>query len=408
MTDTPGWVPPSSSGSDPEGAPAAAPAPDGPSDSTIPGPAAPPPLPHEATYGAPYATTPVPPTAPSGRGPQTGWGPQPVWGPQPGWGQPTWGAPPSPKPGIIPLRPLGVGEILDGAISTVRRHWRTVLGISLVVAVLEQTVQTLLQWWEPTGPANALTTVSGALFGVVAVLVLTALLTMVVSKAVLGEPVSLAIAWRAARPQLTRLLGLTVLLGLIIGGIVLGGFVPLIVLLAVKSPTALSLGVGLPCALAGLLAGLWTAVRLSLATPALMLEKQGVRAALGRSRRLVRGSWWRILGISLLGLVITEVLAGIIGLPFTIAAAVLNSSAFTAFGADPGQGLPLGFLVIIGIGAVIGGTVTFPIQAAVNVLLYVDQRIRREALDLELARAAGLPEYGGTGWAGQPAPPAGI
>ncbi len=27
-------------------------------------------------------------------------------------------------------------------------------------------------------------------------------------------------------------------------------------------------------------------------------------------------------------------------------------------------------------------------------LLYIDQRIRREALDLDLARAAGVPEHG--------------
>ena len=37
--------------------------------------------------------------------------------------------------------------------------------------------------------------------------------------------------------------------------------------------------------------------------------------------------------------------------------------------------------------------ITFPITAGVTVLLYIDQRIRREALDLELARAAGVPGF---------------
>jgi hypothetical protein len=37
--------------------------------------------------------------------------------------------------------------------------------------------------------------------------------------------------------------------------------------------------------------------------------------------------------------------------------------------------------------------ITFPITAGVTVLLYIDQRIRREALDLDLARAAGVPGY---------------
>lgn len=70
-----------------------------------------------------------------------------MWGsPAPaGWQQPHWGAPPSPKPGVIPLRPLGVGEILDGAVSTMRAHWRTVLTISFAVSLLTQGAMLLLQ-----------------------------------------------------------------------------------------------------------------------------------------------------------------------------------------------------------------------------------------------------------------------
>ena len=41
----------------------------------------------------------------------------------------------------------------------------------------------------------------------------------------------------------------------------------------------------------------------------------------------------------------------------------------------------------------IASAITYPIAAGVSVLLYIDQRIRREALDLELARAAGVPGY---------------
>ncbi|CAM5588344.1 Glycerophosphoryl diester phosphodiesterase membrane domain-containing protein OS=Streptomyces microflavus OX=1919 GN=Smic_29140 PE=4 SV=1 [Streptomyces microflavus] len=38
-------------------------------------------------------------------------------------------------------------------------------------------------------------------------------------------------------------------------------------------------------------------------------------------------------------------------------------------------------------------TLVYPFLAGVMALLYVDQRIRREALDLDLARAAGLPGH---------------
>jgi len=46
---------------------------------------------------------------------------------------------------VIPLRPLGVGEILDGAVSTMRTYWRTVLGISLTVAVVTEIAIVLFQ-----------------------------------------------------------------------------------------------------------------------------------------------------------------------------------------------------------------------------------------------------------------------
>ncbi len=137
---------------------------------------------------------------------------------------------------MIPLRPLGVGEILDGAVSTMRTHWRTVLGISLAVAVLTETLVILLQKLVLNDSATADTlndpnaslsevsrTLGGVLVssGVVSIIALlgtiiaTALLTTVTSRAVLGRAVTTAEAWRDARPQLLRLLGLTLLLPLI-------------------------------------------------------------------------------------------------------------------------------------------------------------------------------------------------
>lgn len=73
---------------------------------------------------------------PGGHGNPGGYG---AWGG--GWG----GPPPAAKPGVIPLRPLGVGEILDGAVSTMRTYWRTVLGISLTVAAITQLCVLLLR-----------------------------------------------------------------------------------------------------------------------------------------------------------------------------------------------------------------------------------------------------------------------
>ncbi len=378
--------------------------------------------------GPPPGQVPTPPP-PGGWGgqPPGGWGwpgQQQGWGGQPqGWGawQPQLLAA---KPGVIPLRPLGIGEILDGAVSMARAHWRTVLAIALGVAVVTQLISTVaMRIWlsdssglaalednpEPTD--EELRTALGdlfAFFSVATVITLlgtalaTAMLTIVVSRAVLGRSVTIAEAWQDSRSRLLRLLGLVVL-------------VPLVAALAVAVPTLLAALVGgFALAVLGVLGGIvlavWLWVRFSLATPALMLERQGVKDAMRRSWKLVGGAWWRVFGIQLLILVLLTIVAGIIEFPVSIVAGIAAGQGADSFFEGSVDELTWTYLVISGIGAVISSTITLPISAGVTALLYIDQRIRREALDLELARAAGLdsptaPGPGGSGYPGHPGQP---
>jgi hypothetical protein len=313
------------------------------------------------------------------------------------------------KPGVIPLRPLGVGEILDGAVSTLRAHWRTILGVTVTVAVVSQVANILVdRYLLPEVPAvdpdatpeealeQSLDSMQASLVGLgptllimlIGTLLSTALLTVVISRSVLGRPVTLAEAWREARPRLPHLLGLTLLLPL--GSIV--------IMTVGVLPGALIGGAGVLLSVLGGLAAIgviiWLGIRFSLASPALVLERQGVIASLRRSAKLVQGTWWRIFGITLLTLLLVFIMNLVIVLPFTILAFAVDGTALSELftGAAPNFGW--GFLVIASIGSVIASSITYPITAGVTVLLYVDQRIRREALDLELARAAGLPGYG--------------
>ncbi|WP_406199049.1 hypothetical protein OH807_15945 [Kitasatospora sp. NBC_01560] len=389
MTDTPGWASPSSSEQPRDEArpPADAPA-------AVPGQSAPP-------QGAPTA----PPAWGTGHG-----GPQ-YGGPQPGGphGQPGpygWGVPVSPKPGIIPLRPLGLGEMLDGAVSTIRKHWRATLGLSLGVAVVQQGAVLTAQF-AVNGDTGEFTPVVSALISLPVALLLgvvaAALLTMVVSRAILGQAASVRDAWRDARPRLLQLVGLTLLTGLIGAGIVLLGFAPLIGYLLSGADEPVIAALLVVVGLLSIPVAFWIWIQLSLAAPALMLEKQGILTALSRSRRLVRGSWWRIFGINILSQVLAGIVAGIISVPFTVVGLVLG---FNEISDQIGSGetaatLPAITLIFNAIAGVLSSTVTIPFTATIGVLLYVDQRIRREALDIELARAAGLPEYGGAGWDGR-------
>ncbi|MGG2462652.1 DUF7544 domain-containing protein [Streptomyces sp. RGM 3693] len=432
MNNSPGWASPGSSPSDEPGRgtseqPTQPPAPDDRPDASQQ-----PPPPNWSSNQPPAGQWTAPAGIPGQSGPDTqgggdrtrassgsapgGWatppgpGNQGAWGSGPGWG----GMPPAAKPGVIPLRPLGVGEILDGAIATMRAHWRTVLGISLVVALVSQTAITLVTGlWLPganhqlgpdDGSAPPLRHVLGeladsltgsaitTLIGLLATIIATGMLTMIISRAVLGRSVTAGEAWSDARGQLPRLLGLLGLLPLIITAIFAAAVAPGLII-----TSSGSLDLGLLLVLLGVLAAtvvsIWLWVRYSLASPALMLEKQGVVASMRRSAKLVRGSWWRVLGIQLLAYLLIAIVEFIIQIPATFIAFLIGGENLMdwANGTSDSTGWP--FLIVLGLGAVISSAVTFPISAGVTALLYVDQRIRREALDLELARAAGLPGY---------------
>ncbi|MFC5217560.1 glycerophosphoryl diester phosphodiesterase membrane domain-containing protein [Streptomyces coerulescens] len=436
MKDTPGWASPGSAPSDGQEPGASGPAEpaDRPDPTQQPGAdpqgsgpkwskEQPPPGEWSAPTGAPAPgqTPPPPPPGP-------GWGAPPAGPGGPGGGHPgygpggygAWGGgwggpPPAAKPGVIPLRPLGVGEILDGAVSTMRTYWRTVLGISLTVAIVTEILVILLQGFvlndrtstealnDPSASLDELTRAMGDamlsssvifLISMIGAIVATALLTTVTSRAVLGKSVTTREAWRDARPQVPRLFGLLFLLLLMTFGVVFAGALPGILVAATGSSGA---GVALTVlgVIGGFVVALWLWFRFSLASPALMLEKQGIVKALSRSAKLVRGSWWRVFGIQLLATIIANIVAAIVVIPFAFLAAALSGDAGANI-LDGTTDLGWTFLIVSGIGSVIGSMITFPITAGVTVLLYIDQRIRREALDLELARAAGVQNYGTT------------
>jgi hypothetical protein len=336
-----------------------------------------------------------PPQGPSAAPAPGGWGPAPGWG----GGQPAWAAPAPPKPGVIPLRPLGVGEILDGAISAIRRDPRLMLGVSALIVIVSTLLQSSITWLllkdsgavltQPTGTVTddqIFDLLGGSIvtFGiattitVLAQVILTGILTFSVSKAVLGERPRAAEAWQATRRRLAALLGLTLLVFLIVGLAALLPVVPGVVALVLGAEVAgvLLLVVGVPLALVLALAA---AVLTWFAAPVVMLERQPVLAALRRSAKLVRANLWRVIGLWLLLQLLVAVFGGILSGPL----AVVSTEIFDN---------PFGWqsLSLQAVGTILANTVTLPFAAAVAVLVYVDQRMRREALDLELARAAGL------------------
>lgn len=338
-------------------------------------------------YGQPYGQ------------PAPGYGQQPG-PPGPGYGQ--HGYRPAgqwvPEPGGIPLRPLILGDIFSGAVTLVRRNPAATIGISLIVLTcygVVSTVITLLagQQEQQAGPAS----ISGLLAGqaarqtprdlgvlaavslgllvldLIANLLLTGLVTVAVGRGVLGHKVSIGQAWRIARPRLLALVGLTLLTTLIVAGTAVVAFVLIFVLVAAGG--VLGTVIGILVAIAVVCVIIWLSVMFSLAAAAVVLERQGPGAALGRSWQLVRRSFWRLLGVLLLTALIIFIAGVVLSLPFTVVAAVAGRTTVAA-------------AVVTAAGGIVTSAITRPLAAGVTVLLYMDMRMRKEGFDLALQHAA--------------------
>ncbi|MCU1682078.1 MAG: hypothetical protein JWQ81_2817 [Amycolatopsis sp.] len=286
------------------------------------------------------------------------------------------------RPGVIALRPLNVGDILDGAIKAIRRHPGLILGVSAIFAVIAAGLNLVASLWllpdirrvSDLGPAatqqellnQSLTLLgeSGATLAITLAItmflrgILTGFLTVVMGKAVLGKPITFAQAMREAAPRWGSLIGLVLVY-------VVATFVGAILCLV---------GAVVPYVL------------FALAAPALMLERSKLGQALTRSRQLVAGSFWRVLGILLLASIIGGVLSGIIQIPFSLGSG-LFSGLFNP-GSIPVQST--GGLVLQSVGVIIVDTLITPFVTLVTVLIYIDQRMRKEGMDIELARVAGI------------------
>jgi hypothetical protein len=287
--------------------------------------------------------------------------------------------PRSPKPGVIPLRPLALGEILDGAITAIRTYPKQMLGVSALMSTIANllSVGVLLfiinqtTWLYSDLPLTAsesdrlaeefgitlIVTIPSIVVSLLIGTFLNGVLTVVMGKAVLGQPITIGEAWSHVRPRFGALLGLSLLYALIV---IVG-------------------------AVLFVIPGVWLYVLFSLCSTALILEGATVGKALGRSRTLVNGAWWRTFGILLLATIIASVLAQIVQIPFSLATGGLN----TITGAGPVPDIEV-TLLLTALAGIIAETITLPFTAGVTTLIYIDRRMRREGMDIELARQAGV------------------
>jgi hypothetical protein len=312
---------------------------------------------------------------------------------------PKWGRDPERNA----LRPLNLGDVLDGMFRIAGRHWRAfAIAVGMIVvplAVLSSIstigavggmrtmISDLLEGavtdpGAPPDPGEFLVTGPAALLSSLAATLLTPLLYGIAVQVAargyrLGHVDPMA-AVRAAANRYGSLLGASILSWLTV--LAAGAVAPIIavLLLAIaRADQSVALPLILIAVLVGIVAAIIAAIRLSLIVPAIMVERLGVTDAMRRSNELVRGGTARVFGILLLVGIIVSIIASVVSLPFGVTLLV--------------EDVPQTIAVVLSTaGSILGNLLRNSLLAVAFVLLYFDRRVRTEGYDLsELARELG-------------------
>ncbi|MEO8221578.1 MAG: hypothetical protein ABI563_12425 [Specibacter sp.] len=320
-----------------------------------------------------------------------------------------------PKPGVIPLRPLGVGEILDGAFQAARRNGKAMFGSALIFQLLTVAITLLVMFatlgrfmtvltdgsftFDENDPAEFESLVGPLITFTVSILLTAFLSTLVqmvlqgalvvpVIRAVLNRKTSFAQMWRLTKPRIGSLLLLALLYAAaIIVAIALytGLAVALVLALGNNSPGA-AVGFSLLAILPFIALAVWVGTKVLLAPAAIVVENVGVLQGIKRSWMLTGGNWWRTFGTSLLAGVIAAVISGVITTPVSL----ITSMVMPLMTLDPTpEQMITQTLIAQSIAGVIGalvGAVTLAFQTGVMALIYVDLRMRRDGFDITLLK----------------------
>ncbi|MFJ3583736.1 oxidoreductase [Streptomyces sp. NPDC090127] len=343
--------------------------------------------------------------------------------------------PPPPKPGVIPLAPLGLSQILTGAFATIGRYWKPLLGVAsaaygvallalaavggiayLAVADHMPGVFDLPSGQEPSwDDGRPLLFAFGAvwLVALVGMLVASAVVyaacPAVLQEAVLGRPTTFGAIWRRSWSRMPAVVGtvflttLVMAVPLVLFAVAMIGFIVVLVTAAANASggadsaafSPVLVVVAFLVALATLPLATWIWVKLSLAPSAAVFEGQGATASLRRSNELVRGAWWRVFGALMVAGVMAGVANGMIqqvlSLLLSAPLSVTDTNGFDSASEVLIALVPMVLVVLVG--ALLAQALCSVFPPLVTGLVYVDQRIRKENLGPTLAQAAGTPPF---------------
>jgi hypothetical protein len=358
------------------------------------------------TQPSPQTPPVAPPFAPPGAPPFA-----PPFGQQPG----AWAPPP--KPGLIPLRPLALGDILGASFKVLRRNPRPVVGVSLlikaIVAIITISVMGLITVYglahafdssDPTLQSLNLgsllqslaTSLVTFVLGLVADALLQGIITLEVARGTVGEKLPLAALWRRARGRIWALVGWSAAIGAVslLAIILLAFVVGILVATAGVAGIVIGILIGFFGAFVFIAIGAWLGTKLSLVPSALVLERAKLGAAIRRSWSLTRRFFWRTLGIELLVAVIVGTASSIVLFPVGLIIGFFTLATQTSVDTATSTQTTFVTFVISTVVSAIIGAITAIVSTSATALIYIDLRIRKEGLDLDLMRFVEARESG--------------
>jgi hypothetical protein len=252
------------------------------------------------------------------------------------------------------LRPLSTGELLDRTFSLYRSHFGLFLGIFAlphIVVLAFQCVGVVVK-----SPGNQLSDLFATFFWSMGALFLAAIVSaasqaatvIAVSQVHLDRPASIADSFSRVKSEIPGVIGLTLLVGLGVGA----GFIALVV------------------------PGIILAMMWSLAVPVKVLENKGITDAMSRSSDLTKGDRGRIFVIALLFGVLSIGVGLLLRWPLEIAAGVSSIAAM--------QRSSRSWQAALLVSTFVSECLVGPLATIAFSLVYYDERVRKEAFDLQL------------------------
>jgi hypothetical protein len=258
------------------------------------------------------------------------------------------------------LKPLSLGEVLDGAFTIYRRQFASLFLTALVpqlpmIVLVGFYYAFVGSFASATGPSFGGGMTTGLIVGMLALLPIAAIgtatavggVTFQVARAYTGAPVTTREAIRRGFQRSLPMVGAYMIVAIMSAfgllAFIIGFFVVWISAFAVA--------------------------------PAVVLEKRGPVDAISRSWALIKGAWGEVFLVVFIASMIAALPGSAVGMFAMIGGLVIS------------RGDPDTLMAAQAVGQVLSQitrTLTFPFSLGATVLLYYDRRVRTEALDVQM------------------------